>query len=72
MDWSRPDLVDYGLDETTDLLRQTVRDFTAAHVIPIADRVDEESGFPRERPSLACAMTAIGGGMPFDLLPQTN
>lgn len=41
-------MIDYGLDEATNLLRQTVRDFTVAHVAPIADKVDAENRFPRE------------------------
>lgn len=41
-------MIDYGLDETTNLLRRTARDFAVAHVAPIADKVDAENKFPRE------------------------
>lgn len=41
-------MIDYGLDETTNLLRRTARDFAVAHVAPIADKVDAENTFPRE------------------------
>lgn len=41
-------MIDYGLDETTNLLRRTARDFAVAHVAPIADKVDAENAFPRE------------------------
>jgi len=41
-------MIDYGLDETTNLLRRTARDFAIAHVAPIADKVDAENTFPRE------------------------
>jgi isovaleryl-CoA dehydrogenase len=41
-------MIDFGLDETTNLLRQTARDFALAQIAPIADRVDAENAFPRE------------------------
>jgi len=41
-------MIDFGLDETTELLRRTARDFALARIAPIADRVDAENSFPRE------------------------
>ena len=39
---------DFGLDETTEMLRDTVRAFASDRIAPIADRVDREDWFPRE------------------------
>lgn len=41
-------MIDFGLDETTELLRKTAREFALAHIAPIADKVDAENTFPRE------------------------
>ena len=41
-------MFDFGLDESTELLRRTAREFARAHVAPIADKVDATNTFPRE------------------------
>ncbi len=38
----------FGLGETADMLRETVRAFSAERIAPIADKVDREDWFPRE------------------------
>ena len=43
---------DFGLGDTADMIRDTVRSFTADHIAPIADEIDqlvEASGVDRER-----------------------
>ncbi|MYZ49511.1 isovaleryl-CoA dehydrogenase [Propylenella binzhouense] len=37
----------FGLGETADMLRESVRAFAAGRIAPIADRVDREDWFPR-------------------------
>jgi len=39
---------DFGHDETMNMLRDTVRQFAATEIAPLAARVDEENRFPRE------------------------
>jgi len=38
---------DFGLGETIDMLRRSVRDFCEREIVPIADRVDQSNEFPR-------------------------
>ncbi|MGQ7791615.1 isovaleryl-CoA dehydrogenase [Faunimonas sp. B44] len=38
----------FGLGATADMLRETVRAFSAERIAPLADRVDREDWFPRE------------------------
>ena len=40
--------MDFALGETADMLRETVRDFAAAHVAPRAETIDRENKFPRD------------------------
>ncbi|MBC6405271.1 MAG: isovaleryl-CoA dehydrogenase [Rhodospirillales bacterium] len=39
---------DFGLGETADMLRDSVRAFAAERIAPLADRIDREDSFPRE------------------------
>jgi isovaleryl-CoA dehydrogenase len=39
--------LNFNLGETTDLLRDTVRSFTADHIAPIAEDIDRSNEFPR-------------------------
>jgi len=39
---------DFGLGETADMLRQTVRDFAAAEIAPRAEEIDRDNLFPRD------------------------
>jgi isovaleryl-CoA dehydrogenase len=39
---------DFALGEDVDLLRQTVRDFAAAEIAPLAAEIDKSNRFPRE------------------------
>lgn len=39
---------DFGLGETAEMLRDTVRNFASDRIAPIADKVDREDWFPRE------------------------
>ncbi len=39
---------DFALGEDIDLLRQTVRDFAAAEIAPLAAEIDQSNRFPRE------------------------
>ncbi|MBV5264023.1 isovaleryl-CoA dehydrogenase [Pinisolibacter aquiterrae] len=39
---------DFGLGETAEMLRDTVRNFASDRIAPIADRIDREDWFPRE------------------------
>ncbi len=39
---------DFGLGETADMLRDTVRGFAQDRIAPLAERVDREDWFPRE------------------------
>ena len=48
---------DFGLGETAELLRETVRGFAQAEIAPLADRIDREDWFPR---ALWPAMGALG------------
>lgn len=41
-------MIDFGLDETTRLLRETARDFALAKIAPIAAKVDADNAFPTE------------------------
>lgn len=40
--------LDFGLSETANLLRETVQDFVAAEIAPLADEIDRNDSFPRE------------------------
>jgi isovaleryl-CoA dehydrogenase len=48
---------DFGLGETAEMLRATVRTFAQAEIAPLAERIDREDWFPRE---LWPAMGALG------------
>ena len=39
---------DFGLGETADMLRETVRSFSAAEIAPRADDIDRSNAFPRD------------------------
>ena len=39
--------LDYGLGETVDIVRETVRQFTSAEIAPRADDIDQTNEFPR-------------------------
>jgi isovaleryl-CoA dehydrogenase len=39
---------DFGLGETAEMLRDTVRNFASDRIAPIADKIDREDWFPRE------------------------
>jgi len=39
---------DFGLGETAEMLRDTVRNFASDRIAPLADRIDREDWFPRE------------------------
>jgi isovaleryl-CoA dehydrogenase len=43
-----PPPFDFGLGETADMLRQTMADFAADRIAPLAERIDKEDWFPRE------------------------
>ena len=38
---------DFGLGETIDMLRRSVRDFCEREIVPIAERIDQSNEFPR-------------------------
>ncbi len=40
--------LDFCLGETTDMLRDSVRSFTADHIAPRADQIDRDNAFPRD------------------------
>jgi isovaleryl-CoA dehydrogenase len=40
--------LDFGLGSDVEMLRETVRDFTADKIAPIADEIDRSNKFPRE------------------------
>ena len=40
--------MNFALGETADMLRETVRDFAAAHVSPRAEAIDRDNKFPRD------------------------
>ena len=40
--------LDFCLSETADMLRDSVRSFTADHIAPRADQIDRENKFPRD------------------------
>jgi isovaleryl-CoA dehydrogenase len=42
-----PPMLDFGLGETADAIRETVRAFTAAEIAPLADAIDRSDAFPR-------------------------
>ena len=39
---------DFGLGETADMLRDSVRDFAADKIAPRADEIDRSNTFPRD------------------------
>jgi len=39
---------DFGLGETVEMLRDTVRDYAADHIAPRAEEIDRTNGFPRD------------------------
>ena len=41
-------MMDFGLGETADAIRETTARFAADHIAPIAARIDRENSFPRE------------------------
>jgi isovaleryl-CoA dehydrogenase len=49
--------LDFGLGETADLLRESVRGFAADKIAPRADEIDRSNGFPRD---LWPALGALG------------
>ena len=42
-----PAALDFGLGETADAIRETVRDFSEAEIAPLADEIDKSDVFPR-------------------------
>jgi isovaleryl-CoA dehydrogenase len=40
--------LDFGLGETVEMLRETVRGFAADHIAPRAEEIDRTNGFPRD------------------------
>ena len=42
-----PATLDFGLGETADAIRETVRDFSEAEIAPLADEIDRSDVFPR-------------------------
>jgi short-chain 2-methylacyl-CoA dehydrogenase len=55
--------MDFGLDEPTQLLAATVREFAQAEIAPAAERLDRTKSFPYE---LVAKMAALGWmGIPF-------
>ncbi|MCC6947041.1 MAG: isovaleryl-CoA dehydrogenase [Bradyrhizobiaceae bacterium] len=40
--------LDFGLGETADMLRETVRSFSDDHIAPRADKIDKSNQFPRD------------------------
>jgi isovaleryl-CoA dehydrogenase len=53
--------LDFGLGETADMLRQTVQDFAACEIAPLAAAIDRNNDFPRElwRKLGACGLLGI-------------
>jgi isovaleryl-CoA dehydrogenase len=53
--------LDFGLGETADMLRQTVQDFAAREIAPLAAAIDRNNDFPRElwRKLGACGLLGI-------------
>jgi isovaleryl-CoA dehydrogenase len=45
---NRPHDFDFGLGETAEMLRDSVRGFADAHIAPRADEIDKSNVFPRE------------------------
>lgn len=43
-----PEALDFDLNETTHLLRDTVQTFAAAEIAPLSDKIDKENQFPNE------------------------
>lgn len=41
-------MLDFGLGETADMIRDTVRSFTSDAIAPIADEIDRTNQFPRQ------------------------
>jgi short-chain 2-methylacyl-CoA dehydrogenase len=55
--------MDFGLDDQTELLQRTVRDFAEAEVAPVAEELDRTKSFPYE---IVAKMAALGWmGIPF-------
>ena len=55
--------MDFGLDDQTELLQRTVRDFAQAEVAPVAEELDRTKSFPYE---IVAKMAALGWmGIPF-------
>ena len=40
--------LDFGLGETIDILRETVRDFASTEIAPRAAEIDRDNAFPRD------------------------
>ncbi len=45
---NQPEGFDFGLGETAEMLRRTVRDFAADRIAPLAQEIDRSNHFPRE------------------------
>ena len=45
---NQPQGLDFGLGETAEMLRATVRDFASDRIAPRADEIDRSNSFPRE------------------------
>jgi short/branched chain acyl-CoA dehydrogenase len=55
--------MDFGLDDQTELLQRTVRDFAQAEVAPVAEELDRTKSFPYE---IVAKMASLGWmGIPF-------
>ena len=51
---------DFGLGETIDMLRRSVRDFCEQEIVPIAERIDQSNEYPRNlRPLLGQSLIHI-------------
>jgi isovaleryl-CoA dehydrogenase len=48
MSSANPPDFDFGLGETTDLLRTSVAGFASERIAPLAEKIDREDWFPRE------------------------
>ncbi len=52
------DMLDYGLGDNADMIRDVTRRFAAEKIVPLAKRIDAEDWFPRDE--LWTAMGALG------------
>ena len=58
-------LLDFGLGETANLMRESVQEFVGAEIAPIASDIDRNDEFP---PELWQKMGAVGGKTPPQFL----